>query len=363
MLRQARASERQCSRRAPQLRPPRPRGTQADPIADGDCWCRMGDHSSQGNKYRIQLPRPEQSDSGEDVDERRQRISERRPGSGTPVSAEQRMAVPRAGCDRLRDAADRKPVRARQRPVWQQHATQYPEEPRLRSGCRLDAEQRAEGELDPGFYEFFKDELVTQATPANTPNSSFTFNAPRSEHRGVELAADWKFYPGWRLMAAYTYLDQFYTEYTEKPTNGPTFSFNRAGNNSPGISPNELTARLGYDQMSGPLAGLGAFVEVQWKDSFYMDNANLLRAPGYELVNLNVHYKTNLASDYLRSLSLYLDVRNLFDRTYVASANNIANSVTALGVQNPASVLANTTGSIYARSPRAFVAGMKVAFK
>ena len=29
----------------------------------------------------------------------------------------------------------------------------------------------------------------------------------------------------------------------------------------------------------------------------------------------------------------------MFDRTYVASANNIANTVTAAGVQNPASVL------------------------
>ena len=214
-----------------------------------------------------------------------------------------------------------------------------------------------------GFYEFFRDELVNQATPANTPNSSFTFNAPRSEHRGVELAADWKFYPGWRFTAAYTYLDEIYTEYTENLTNGTVFSFNRAGNKIPGISPNELTTRLGYDQMSGPLAGLGAFVEVQWKDSFYMDNANLLKAPGYELVNLNLHYKTDLASYYFRNLSLYLELRNVFDRTYVASANNIGNSVTALGVQNPASILANTTGSIYAGSPRAFIAGMKVAFK
>src|SRR6267142_1902141 len=214
-----------------------------------------------------------------------------------------------------------------------------------------------------GFYEFFKNELVTQATPANTPNSSFTFNAPRSEHRGVELAADWKFYPGWRFTAAYTYLDELYTEYTEKLTNGATFSFNRVGNKIPGISPNELTARLGYDHMSGPLAGLGAFVELQWKDSFYMDNANLLKAPGYELVNLNVHYKTDLISDYFKSLNLYLEVRNVFNRTYVASANNIGNSVTALGVQNPASSLANATGSIYAGSPRAFVAGMKVAFR
>ena len=214
-----------------------------------------------------------------------------------------------------------------------------------------------------GFYEFFKDELVTQATPVGAPNTSFTFNAPRSEHRGVELAADWKFYPGWRFTAAYTYLDEVYTEYVENLTNGAAFSFNRAGNKIPGISPNELTARLGYDELSGPLAGLGAFVEVQSRDSFYMDNANLLKAPGYELVNLNVHYKTELASEYLKTLSLYLEVRNVFDRTYVASANNIADAVNTIGVQNSASILANTTGSIYAGSPRAFVAGMKIAFR
>jgi iron complex outermembrane recepter protein len=214
-----------------------------------------------------------------------------------------------------------------------------------------------------GFYEFFKDELVSQATPVGAPNGSYTFNAPRSEHRGVELAADWKFYPGWRFTAAYTYLDEIYTEYTENITNGAVFSFNRAGNKIPGISPNELTTRLGYDEFSGPFAGVGAFVEVQWKDSFYMDNANLLKAPGYELVNLNVHYKTDLASDTFKALNLYFEVRNVFDRTYVASANNISDSVTALGVQNPASVLANTANSIYAGSPRAFVAGMKVAFK
>lgn len=208
-----------------------------------------------------------------------------------------------------------------------------------------------------GFYEFFKDELVTQATPVN--GISYTFNAPRSEHRGVELAADWRFYPGWRLTVAYTYLDEIYTDYTESIG---LFSFNRVGNKIPGISPNELTARVGYDEFSGPLAGLGAFVEFQWKDSFFMDNANLLKAPGYELVNLNVHYKADLVSDYFRALSLYVEVRNVFDRTYVASANNIANTVTG-GAQTPASTLANTSGSIYAGSPRSFVAGMKVAFK
>ena len=115
--------------------------------------------------------------------------------------------------------------------------------------------------------------------------------------------------------------------------------------------------------MWGPLAGLGAFVEVQWKDSFYMDNANLLKAPGYELVNLNVHYNTDLQSDYFKSLSMYVEVRNVFDRTYVASANNIGNYGHGRRRSKSASVLANTTGSIYAGSPRAFFAGMKLAFK
>jgi iron complex outermembrane recepter protein len=212
-----------------------------------------------------------------------------------------------------------------------------------------------------GFYEFFQNELVSQATPL--AGITYTFNAPKSEHHGVELAADWKFSPGWRLTTAYTYLDEVYTQYTENITNGTVFSFNRVGNKIPGISPNELTTRLGYDQLWGRLAGLGAFVEVQWKDAFYMDNANLLKAPGYELVNVNVHYKTDLASDYFRTLNLYLEVRNIFNTTYVASANNIADTVTAAGVQSSASVLAMTTNSIYAGSPRAFIAGMKVAFR
>jgi iron complex outermembrane receptor protein len=214
-----------------------------------------------------------------------------------------------------------------------------------------------------GFYEFFRNELVSQATPVGQPNTSFTFNAPRSEHRGIELAADWRFQPGWRATLAYTYLDEIYTDYTEILNNGASFSFNRAGNKIPGISPNELTARLGYDEMAGVYAGLGAFVEVQWKDAFYMDNANLLKAPGYELVNLNVHYTTDLKSDVFKTLNVYFEVRNLFDKTYIASANNIGNTVTSAGVQDAASILANKTGSIYAGSPRAFVAGMKVAFQ
>ena len=215
-----------------------------------------------------------------------------------------------------------------------------------------------------GFYEFFRNELITQSPGAGLQN--FTFNAPRSVHRGVEVAADWKPVPGWRLIAAYTWLDQFYVDYTEQLSAGAlTRRFDRGGNKIPGISPNELFSRLGYDQPSGPWKGVGAFVEYVWKDSFWMENANLLRVPGYGLVNVNVHYDTDIDHPYLKGAVFFFEVKNLLDKTYIASANNITDSINAAtGVQNPGSVLANTgTGSIYAGTPRAFVGGMRLAFR
>jgi iron complex outermembrane recepter protein len=211
-----------------------------------------------------------------------------------------------------------------------------------------------------GFYEFFRNEFVTQSPGAGLQN--FTFNVPASEHRGIEAAVDWRPYPGWRLTAVYTFLDQVYTDYTEQLSAGAlTRSFDRAGNKIPGVSPHEVTARLGYDQPAGPLKSLGGFVEYVWKDAFFMDNANLLQAPGYQLVNVNVHYDTPINDQIVKGLMVYFEVKNVFDKTYVASANNISNSISAVtGVQNGADVLTNATGSIYAGAPRTFIGGVRL---
>jgi iron complex outermembrane receptor protein len=213
-----------------------------------------------------------------------------------------------------------------------------------------------------GFYEFFKNEFVTQSPGAGL--LSYTFNAPKSEHRGVEVALDWRPGPGWRLVSAYTYNDQIYTDYTEQLTAGATTArFNRIGNKIPGVSPQELTSRVGYDEPSGSLAGLGGFVEYVWKDSFFMENGNVLKAPGYSLVNINVHYDKKINDGYIKGVLFYFETKNLFDKTYVASANNITNTITGAGVQNPGTVLASTgTGSIYAGAPRSFFGGMKLRF-
>jgi iron complex outermembrane recepter protein len=96
-----------------------------------------------------------------------------------------------------------------------------------------------------------------------------------------------------------------------------------------------------------------------------MENANLLKAPGYGLVNLNLHHDTEVTGDYVKNAIFFFEVKNVLDTTYIASANNITDSISATtGLQNPGSVLAATgTGSIYAGAPRTYVAGMKLAFR
>jgi iron complex outermembrane recepter protein len=213
-----------------------------------------------------------------------------------------------------------------------------------------------------GYYEFFSNELVTQSPGAGL--QSFTFNAPASTHRGIEAGVDWRPLPGGRLLLAYLYNDQIYTRYTEQLSAGArTATFNRAGNKIPGVEPNYLLARVSYDEPAGAWAGLGGFVEFSWRDAFFMDNANLIKAPSYTLVNLNLHYDPGVRLAYLKGMMLFFEVQNLFNKTYVASANNVSDSISATtGLQNPPSVVAGATGSIYAGAPRSFIGGIKVRF-
>jgi iron complex outermembrane recepter protein len=214
-----------------------------------------------------------------------------------------------------------------------------------------------------GFYEFFHNELVTQSPGANL--QSYTFNAPASEHRGIEVAADWRPAPGWRYTMAYSYDNQIYTSYTEQlSARNLTASFNRAGNRIPGVAPNEFTARLAYDQPSGRWRGLGGFVEVQAVDAFFIDNANLAKTPGYATVNLNLHYNVDIPDPYLKNVLLFAEVRNVLNQTYVASANNVSDSISSVtGAQNSAVAVAAATGSIYAGAPRTFLAGIRLKFQ
>jgi len=139
--------------------------------------------------------------------------------------------------------------------------------------------------------------------------------------------------------------------------------FRRDGNKIPGVVPNFLNTRFLYDQPTGRLRGLGGFIEANWRDNYWLDNANSLNASGFTLLNLSTHYDPPTGHGAISRLSFYFDIQNLANKTYIASAGNITNSLNlSTGQQNGSSVLANSTGSIYAGSPRASYGGVRVRF-
>ncbi|WP_457797390.1 TonB-dependent receptor family protein [Methylocystis sp. S23] len=219
-----------------------------------------------------------------------------------------------------------------------------------------------------GFHEWYQNEQLTQAPGAGLQN--YTFNAPGSVHRGVETLLDWRPFEGWRVMANYTYNNQIFTQFTEllgtANPGGRTGYFDRAGYKIPGVAPHNATARLSYDQPYGDFRGLGAFVEYNYQSSYFIDNGNVLTIPSYGLVNANLHFDRDLEFGPLKHLAVYFEVRNIFDRNWVASANNIQNTaalVNGVVVQNGYAQLAqNGTGSIYAGNPRLFQGGVRFKF-
>jgi iron complex outermembrane receptor protein len=220
-----------------------------------------------------------------------------------------------------------------------------------------------------GFYEFFRNELVTQSAGANL--QSYTFNAPKSEHRGIEAALDWHFLPndlpGAHLSLSYLLDDQIYKDYSERLSAGTgasavSTSLTRDGNDIPGVIPNYLNTRLIYDQPAGLFAGLGGFVEFSYRDGAVLDNANLLETQDVKLVNLNLHYAAPAGRGLLSRVSVYVAVQNLFDKTYVASASNLSNTLNPAGEQNGVDVLRTATGSIYAGAQRSIFGGLRVKF-
>ena len=213
-----------------------------------------------------------------------------------------------------------------------------------------------------GYAEYFRNELVTQSPGAGL--LSYTFNAPRSRHRGVEVYGRWSPVAGLAGTVSYTFNDQTYTRYREQLSAGSqTAIFDRAGFAIPGVEPHNVSTRVAYDLPSGDLAGLGGFIEVNFRDRFYIDNANLVQAPDYTLFNLNVHYLVELQAGFAKSLRFFVEAQNVMDRRYAASANNVSNSLNATtGQQNGAATILAATGSVYAGAPRNFLGGVKLAF-
>ncbi len=216
-----------------------------------------------------------------------------------------------------------------------------------------------------GFNEWHRNEILR----LSNGTINYFLNTPASLHRGVELNADWRPFEGWRMIAAYTFNNQFFTNFWEDlgSVGGRAVLYNRASNRIPNVPPHTLTMRLGYDQPHGDLAGLGAYVEYIFKSDYTIDNANFTTVPSYSLVNLNAHYRHDLTNFYIKNIELYFDVQNVFNRTYAAGATVLANSLLTGAIQTPlvwpTGGLATAQGAgLLAGQPLGFTGGVKLRF-
>jgi iron complex outermembrane receptor protein len=142
-----------------------------------------------------------------------------------------------------------------------------------------------------------KDEMLQYAVTSSIPAS--TFNADKTVHQGIEAALDWAVAPRWRIRQTWTLSDFRFKDDVQ-------FRDNRL----PIVPKSFYRAEARYDDPRGWFVA----PSVEWSTSdAWIDYANTKATPRYAILNLNAGWKVN------RTVSLFLDARNLADKAYVSN--------------------------------------------
>ncbi len=162
----------------------------------------------------------------------------------------------------------------------------------------------------------------TAATAAN-PQKYDNIGGMRSKGFELSLKSDVKKTLGFDL--AYTYLDSYFTQYDNfylglgSPyiTSGPSaytqVHYNLTGNTVPRTSRHTLNLMGNYNVATSTLLS----AEFTAKSSYYADELNQLKMPGYEVVNLLIKH-TEKWGGY--SVDMFARIDNVFDKFYFNSA-------------------------------------------
>jgi iron complex outermembrane receptor protein len=166
-----------------------------------------------------------------------------------------------------------------------------------------------------GFYTFYKDEIITQVVNGNNTAS---VNADSSRYRGVEVFADWRPVTGLRVSGAYTHIDSEYINFSDRTAAGFIV---RDGKQVPNVPTDILNGKLEY--YHAPLA-LGAWVEGNYSNSYFLNNNNTFGFPSYVIGNVNVYKNIEVGkSSWIRFAKLFVEVDNVADTKYAASGTVI----------------------------------------
>ena len=167
-----------------------------------------------------------------------------------------------------------------------------------------------------GFYTFFKDEIITQVISGNNTAS---VNADSSRYRGVEVFADWRPLSGLRVSGAYTHIDSEYINFSDRTAAGFIV---RDGKHVPNVPTDILNGKVEY--YHAPM-GLGAWVEGNYSNSYFLNNNNTFGFPSYVIGNVNVYKNIEVSnSSWFRFAKLFVQVDNIADTKYAASGQFIS---------------------------------------
>lgn len=172
---------------------------------------------------------------------------------------------------------------------------------------------------DAAVYYAWLDHELQYQTVNNVTN---VFNADKTIHQGLELGGEWAALRSslssgdkTSLRAAYTFSD---------------FRFDNdrvyRDNDIPGAPRHLLRAELRYSHARGWYAG----PNVEWvPQGYYVDNANSLKTDAYALLGAKTGY------DFGNGMKVFLDGRNLLDKTYISNTSVAASATANSTLFNP----------------------------
>ncbi len=189
----------------------------------------------------------------------------------------------------------------------------------------------ARGEFDVSIYYLEgKNEIVNFRLPTG---SSFPQNSGRTRHQGIELGVRYAVTDAVNARVATTFASHKYDEYLAAPA--LDFSGHEIAQAPHNITNAELDWRF--------LRNWRAAVEMNYISSYWMNDLNTIRYPGYTIFNLRAAYAHG-------PLEVWAKLINATDRLY---ANSASSSFNGIGVFDP-----NTQISITPGDPRSVFVGI-----
>jgi iron complex outermembrane receptor protein len=155
-----------------------------------------------------------------------------------------------------------------------------------------------------GFLIDVQDELIPFEVP-DQPQRQFFRNAGSSQHNGVEASLSARLTDFLRADLAYAYSDFYFKEFR---TEEAVFDDNEI----PGVPPHRVFAQLGYQDERA----IFAFLEGEFVDSYFVDDANTTRNNSYFVASARAGWTGEFSGFEVRP---FIGVNNIFDEQYIGS--------------------------------------------